>query len=81
MTYKNKIALCCKLVLLAAIILIAGGDTTAQSKRQPVDYVDNFIGVRDANSSTVLGPRCPMLLLIQDRILHRENMGAKAVTK
>ncbi len=32
---------------------------TQQSKKQPVDYVDNFIGVRDKNSSCVLGPQLP----------------------
>ena len=31
----------------------------AQSPKQPVDYVDNFIGVRDQNSSCVLGPQLP----------------------
>lgn len=30
-----------------------------QSKMQPVDYVDNFIGVRDKSSSCVLGPQLP----------------------
>lgn len=30
-----------------------------QSKKQPVDYVDNFIGVRDKNSSCILGPQLP----------------------
>ena len=31
----------------------------AQSKKTPVDYVDNFIGVRDQNTSCVLGPQLP----------------------
>jgi len=30
-----------------------------QTNKQPVDYVDNFIGVRDKNSSCVLGPQLP----------------------
>ena len=28
-------------------------------KKSPVDYVDNFIGVRDMNTSCVLGPQLP----------------------
>ncbi|MDA3867243.1 MAG: hypothetical protein PF489_10930, partial [Salinivirgaceae bacterium] len=31
----------------------------AQQSKQPVDYVDNFIGVRDKNTSTILGPQLP----------------------
>jgi predicted alpha-1,2-mannosidase len=31
----------------------------AQKKTQLVDYVDNFIGVRDQNTSTILGPQLP----------------------
>ncbi len=35
-----------------------GNHLYAQSKK-PVDYVDNFIGVRDQNTSTILGPQLP----------------------
>ncbi|MDA3867943.1 MAG: hypothetical protein PF489_14525 [Salinivirgaceae bacterium] len=31
----------------------------AQQSKQPVDYVDNFIGVRDKATSTILGPQLP----------------------
>ncbi len=42
------------------MLLVALQPTVAQqSKKQPVDYVDNFIGVRDKNSSCVLGPQLP----------------------
>ncbi len=32
---------------------------SGQKEKQPLDYVDNFIGVRDLNSSCVLGPQLP----------------------
>ena len=31
----------------------------AKSTKKPVHYVDNFIGVRDAKSSRILGPQLP----------------------
>lgn len=40
------------------VLLLSLQSSLAQSKK-PVDYVDNFIGVRDKNSSCVLGPQLP----------------------
>ncbi len=46
--------------LLACCLLSQVPQLAAQkSPKQPVDYVDNFIGVRDINSSCVLGPQLP----------------------
>ena len=59
MSYTNRIIISCKLVLLATIILIAGSETNAPSKRERTDIVDIFVSVRDANNSCVLGPQLP----------------------
>ncbi len=48
-----------KKIILPFLFILFCFVSFSQSKRQPVDYVDNFIGVRDANSSTVLGPQLP----------------------
>jgi len=52
--YKTKFQLS---VLLLCVTLQS--TQAQQSKKQPVDYVDNFIGVRDVNTSTILGPQLP----------------------
>ena len=41
------------------ICMVVAGRLWAQPKKELVDYVDNFIGVRDQNTSTVLGPQLP----------------------
>jgi hypothetical protein len=46
-------------MLLACLSVIHCTLVPGQSKKQPIDYVDNFIGVRDENSSCVLGPQLP----------------------
>lgn len=48
-----------KFQFIAIILLVSLQSSLAQSKKQPVDYVDNFIGVRDKHSSCVLGPQLP----------------------
>ncbi|RUT67997.1 glycoside hydrolase family 92 protein [Flavobacterium cupreum] len=48
-----------KFQFIIIVLLISLQSSLAQSKKQPVDYVDNFIGVRDKNSSCVLGPQLP----------------------
>jgi predicted alpha-1,2-mannosidase len=49
-----------KYILFAIIIsLFTSKFCDAQKKKSPVDYVDNFIGVRDQNTSTILGPQLP----------------------
>ena len=49
-----------KFVLLPAILLLFTGSYAQRAQQsQLVDYVDNFIGVRDKNSSCVLGPQLP----------------------
>ncbi|NDP26537.1 MAG: glycoside hydrolase family 92 protein, partial [Flavobacterium sp.] len=49
-----------KLQFSVLLLFVTLQFTFAQkSKMQPVDYVDNFIGVRDINSSCVLGPQLP----------------------
>ena len=48
-----------RVLLLTCFTIISSTISFAQSSKQPVDYVDNFIGVRDANSSCVLGPQLP----------------------
>ena len=41
------------------ILLLTATTLFAQKSKKPVDYVDNFIGVRDKNTSCVLGPQLP----------------------
>jgi len=46
--------------VLSVIFLSAIANAAlCQQAQQPVDYVDNFIGVRDKNTSTILGPQLP----------------------
>ncbi len=47
------------LSLFTAFALVIVVQSAAAQKLSPVDYVDNFIGVRDANTSCVLGPQLP----------------------
>jgi predicted alpha-1,2-mannosidase len=47
------------IVLLVVCSAFFSTDMAAQKTKQPVDYVDNFIGVRDQNTSAVLGPQLP----------------------
>lgn len=58
MRYNNKMRQWCKIVVVMTT-LVANIDGFAQKQKSLVDYVDNFIGVRDVNSSTVLGPQLP----------------------
>lgn len=44
-----------KIIVLCILVCLV----QAGIAQKPVDYVDNFIGVRDANSSCVLGPTLP----------------------
>jgi hypothetical protein len=47
-----------KFQFIVIILLVSLQSSLAQqSKKQPVDYVDNFIGVRDVNTSTILNGR------------------------
>lgn len=46
--------------LLIVVLFFAGTYQPASAQlKQPVEYVDNFIGVRDQNTSCVLGPQLP----------------------
>lgn len=45
--------------IFSLLLLLWLQQASAQKRLQPVDYVDNFIGVRDANTSCVLGPQLP----------------------
>lgn len=47
----SSFTLCCHLMFTYKVC--------SQNSKQPVDYVDNFIGVRDQNTSAVLGPQLP----------------------
>ncbi len=40
-------------------LLLATNLFSQKLTKQPVDYVDNFIGIRDKNSSCILGPQLP----------------------
>ncbi|MBC7720818.1 MAG: glycoside hydrolase family 92 protein [Pedobacter sp.] len=53
-SFYNSISI--KKLLVCSIVVFVTQSAIAQ---KPVDYVDNFIGVRDANSSCVLGPQLP----------------------
>jgi predicted alpha-1,2-mannosidase len=44
---------------LISVAFAAWHQPVCAQQKQPVDYVDNFIGVRDANTSCVLGPQLP----------------------
>lgn len=48
-----------KLLLILLAVLLQVQNSFSQSNKLPVNYVDNFIGVRDAYSSCVLGPQLP----------------------
>ncbi len=48
-----------KALLLLPVCIFMLQTGFAQKATAPVDYVDNFIGVRDQNTSTVLGPQLP----------------------
>jgi putative alpha-1,2-mannosidase len=48
-----------KTLVLASLLCLSYLQMDAQQKKQPVDFVDNFIGVRDENTSCVLGPQLP----------------------
>lgn len=52
--YKNKLKF-----IIIVFIVITQATLAQKSKMQAVNYVDNFIGVRDKHSSCVLGPQLP----------------------
>ncbi|OAQ39789.1 hypothetical protein A5893_09435 [Pedobacter psychrophilus] len=47
----------------------------AQKKSQLVNYVDNFIGVRDQNTSTILGPQLPNAVINPSPQTNPENVN------
>ncbi|MBC7889682.1 MAG: glycoside hydrolase family 92 protein [Ferruginibacter sp.] len=56
----NNFLCYCRCMFIALIFLVINGHLIqAQTKKLHVDYVDNFIGVRDNNSNCVIGPQLP----------------------
>lgn len=58
-TELNKIKSVVFRVVGVVVIMGHGSVGFAQTTKQPVDFVDNFIGVWDANTNCVLGPQLP----------------------